>query len=206
MSWISTSDKTRILFNHTDPPHSACACTATADRRLSDKEGEPWYHIHWLQNAFDSFKWPALNSTLAALHPTEVVQCSSGSILRSWEVWRGRTIWPTHLLGHCKETLYDLMILACSGGRLHFVICHTRQHSRLYHQSTCGYLKTHMIIPAYAVSDLDFVDDIALPSQNHVDPRTLLTAVEQEHCLSVWRSIIRRQSTCYWVTSSLNQG
>ena len=76
------------------------------------------------------------------------------------------------------------MILVCSGGRLHFVICHTRHHSRLYHQSMCGYLKTCMIIPAYAVSDLDFVDDIALPSQNHVDPQALLTAVEQEHCLS----------------------
>ena len=38
----------------------------------------------------------------------------------------------------------------------------------------------HTSLPAFAVSDLDFEDDIALLSHNHVDTQFLLTAVEQE--------------------------
>ena len=70
-------------------------------------------------------------------------------------------------------------ILVCTGGGLYFETCHTRQHSRLYHQSVCGYSITYNF-PAYAVSGLDFADDIALLSHNNVDAQSLLTAVEQE--------------------------
>ena len=40
--------------------------------------------------------------------------------------------------------------------------------------------RSRTTFPAYAVSDLDFADDIALLSHNHVDPQSLLTVVEQE--------------------------
>ena len=39
---------------------------------------------------------------------------------------------------------------------------------------------SHTSLPAFTVSDLDFEDDIALFSHNHVDTRFPLTAVEQE--------------------------
>ena len=60
-----------------------------------------------------------------------------------------------------------------------YILRHARQYSRLYHQSTCGYLITY-IVPHISVSDLDFANDIALLSHNHVDGQVLLTAVEQE--------------------------
>ena len=40
--------------------------------------------------------------------------------------------------------------------------------------------RSRTTFPAYAVSDLDFADDIALLSHNHVDHQSLLTVVEQE--------------------------
>ena len=134
------------------------------------------------RKAFDSIRWPALNSILAAYG---IPQKLNNAIMA---LYYGAKAVVTTKDGEADP--FELSAGVLQGDTLApylFVLVVDYILRLAIPDNTCGFTisprvgtRSRTTLPAYAVSDLDFADDIALLSHNHVDAQSLLTAVEQE--------------------------
>ena len=134
------------------------------------------------RKAFDSIRWPALNSILAAYG---IPQKLKNAIMA---LYYGAKAVVTTRDGETDP--FELSAGVLQGDTLApylFVLVVDYILRRAIPDNTRSFTisprvgtRSRTTFPAYAVSDLDFADDIALLSHNHVDAQSLLTAVEQE--------------------------